>query len=117
MLKKERIQILDLLSKGHIDAVMAEKLLNALDLKEEVIPVTNKFKQLIIKIESSQGDDVNIKIPLEFAKLLKTKNFSSNLGDYNLDIDHIIELANSGVVGEILNIDVADGTKIIIKVE
>lgn len=117
-MKEERIKILDLLSKGHITATIAESLLDAIDKRDDIAPLVKDtaFRQLVIEIKSSDGDDVNIKIPLEFAKLLKTKSFSSRLNEKDLNLDEIINLANSGILGEIINIETNDGDVIIIKV-
>lgn len=119
MYKEEKMKILDLLSKNLIDSKTAETLLQSLEenKKVEVPSKTNSFKVLKIIIESADGDDVKINIPLEFAKVLKGKNFSSKFNGVDIDIDEIIELANSGMIGEIVNINSADGDNVIITIE
>lgn len=126
MLKDEKMKILEMLSEGIINSEQAEKLLKALDVSNQVVEVKEKvtnntktFKVLKIMIESSTGDDVNIKIPLEFAKVLKSKAFSSQISNSNtnIDIDEIIELASSGITGEIINIETAEGDSIKITIE
>lgn len=122
MYKEEKMKILQLLSDGHIDAKTAGNLLKALDEKHietEVVVKKNNFKTLKIDILSGDGDDVKIRIPLEFAKVLKNKNFSSQINNSgaNIDIDEIIELASSGIVGEIINITSADGDVIKVTIE
>lgn len=119
-MKKERKKILDLLAKKHITADIAESLLLALDQRDKITPKSreNMFKQLVVEIKTDDGDDINIKIPLEFAKVLKSKNMSAKFDneEFDIDIDEVIALANSGVVGEIVNIQTNDGDSIIIKV-
>lgn len=123
MNENEKMKVLELLSNGLIDSETAEKLLKALDKSEtkEVLetdkPKNKAFKTLRIDIESADGDDIKINIPLEFAKVLKNKNFSSHIDGFNIDIDEIIELASSGIIGEIINIDSAEGDTVKIVIE
>ena len=83
-LKEERMKILEMLSKKIITADEAEKLLSSLNQDDDPIvlePKKSQFKMLKINVLSSSGDDVNIQIPIEFAKLLKNKKFLSNYSD------------------------------------
>ena len=64
---------------------------------------------LKIFVDSNDGDIVKIQIPIEFAKLLKTGKFNVNLQDADIDIDSLIQMINTGVVGEIVNVESADG--------
>lgn len=124
-LKEERMKILDLLSRGIIKADEAEKLLAALEgeKKAEVfaMPTPNDkkapFRMLKIFVDSNDGDVVKIQIPIEFAKLLKTGKFNVNLQDADIDIDSLIQMINAGVVGEIVNVESADGDIVRIVVE
>ena len=126
-LKEERMKILDLLSKGIISSEEAENLLSALGKAEEkvfnreIIPnaFSKKmpFRMLKIFIDSADGDVVKIQIPIEFAKLLKTKKFSANLEGTDIDVDSLIEMINQGVTGELVNIESGDGDIIKIIVE
>jgi hypothetical protein len=123
-LKEERMKILDLLSKGVITADDAERLLSAMDRPEtkfaEQTIVTGKkasFRMLRIYVDSKDGDVVKIQIPIEFAKLLKTGKFNINLEKNDIDIDSILEMINAGSVGELVNIESADGDIVKIVVE
>ncbi|HPG42515.1 MAG TPA: hypothetical protein PLJ98_01790 [Acholeplasmataceae bacterium] len=125
-LKEERMKILDLLAKGIIKADEAEKLLAALESDKEVevnaVPSfgTGKkapFRMLKILIDSNDGDVVRIQIPVEFAKLLKTGKFNVNLQDADIDIDSLLQMINTGVMGEIVNVESADGDVVKIVVE
>lgn len=124
-LKEERMKILDLLSKGIINATEASELLSALEANqtnEVVVPtvVDSKkapFRMLKILVDSQDGDVVKIQIPVEFAKLLKTGKFNVNLEDSDIDIDALLQMIQSGVVGEIVNIVSADGDTVRIVVE
>ena len=124
-LKEERMKILELLSKGIVSAEDAEKLLNAMDKSDEIkradaIVFDQKkapFRMLKIIIDSEDGDKVRVQIPVEFAKLLKTGKFNVNLSENDIDIDALLDMISSGIVGEIVTIDSADGDKIRIVVE
>jgi hypothetical protein len=125
-LKEERMKILDLLSKGIISSDEAERLLSALSKaddfigqKESIKDIGKKvpFRMLKIYVDSSDGDVVKIQIPIEFAKLLKTKKFAANLEGTDIDIDALLEMINEGVVGEIVNVESNDGDVIRIVVE
>ena len=124
-LKEERMKILELLSKGVVSADEAEKLLSAIGKSEEETEVVNtkavkknQFKMLKVFVDSVAGDEVRIELPIEFAKLLKGKNFSKiNDSDLDIDVDMLIQMVNSGVVGEIINVKSADGDIVRVLVE
>ena len=79
-MKEERIKILELLAKGVISADEAEKLLGAMDrpevppMVEQLVVPTKKspFRMLRIYVNSNDGDNVKIQIPVEFAKSHRT---------------------------------------------
>ncbi|PKK97005.1 MAG: hypothetical protein CVV58_03490 [Tenericutes bacterium HGW-Tenericutes-3] len=124
-LKEERMKILDLLAKGVISSDEAEKLLGSMERPSEekyvdqVIVNSKKapFRMLKIIIDSEDGDKVRVQIPIEFAKLLKTGKFNINLQDSDIDIDALLEMISAGVMGEIVNIETADGDRVKIIVE
>ncbi|MBU0996606.1 MAG: hypothetical protein KKE16_01010 [Firmicutes bacterium] len=122
-LKEERMKILELLTKGVISADEAEKLLSALGetSQTETFPATQKkgpFRMLKINVDSADGDVVRVELPIEFAKLLKSKKLNvGNLDDMDIDVDALIQMINSGAIGEIVNIKSADGDTVKIVVE
>jgi hypothetical protein len=124
-LKDERLKVLGLLQKGLISADEAEKLLSAMDHKDAdfketfVVPSAKKapFRMLRIYVDSKDGDVVKIQIPIEFAKLLKSGKFNVNLEQNDIDIDSIIDMINQGFVGELVNVESADGDIVKIVVE
>ncbi len=124
--KEERMKILELLSKGVISTEEAEKLLAALGKSDQETPINTvflpndkkmPFRMLKIFVDSSDGDNIKIQLPIEFAKLLKTKKFSANLEGSDIDIDSLLDMINQGVVGEIVNVQSGDGDNIRIVVE
>jgi hypothetical protein len=123
-LKAERMKILDLLAKNVINAEQAEKLLASLNGSNQeiddypVIEKKNQFRMLKVLVDSADGDQVRIELPIEFAKLLKNKKFMKvDTDDFDIDVDDLIGMINSGVVGEIVNIKSADGDIVKIIVE
>jgi len=121
--KEERMKILDLLARNVITPEEAEKLLSAMtqnDNSEDypVIEKKNQFRMLKVLVDSADGDQVRIELPIEFAKLLKNKKFMKvDADDFDLDVDELIAMINSGVVGEIVNIKSGDGDIVKIIVE
>jgi hypothetical protein len=123
-LKEERMKILDLLSKGVITADEAEKLLSSMSKDQEeptvIMPKAKKdpFKMLKIMVDSADGDEVRVVLPIEFAKLLKNSKLTHiNQDDLDIDIDMLIQMINTGVIGEIVNVKSADGDIVRIVVE
>jgi len=69
-------------------------------------------------VDSADGDVVKIQLPIEFAKLLKSGKFNiDQLDDMDIDLDALIAMVNSGVIGELINIESADGDVVRIVVE
>lgn len=126
-LKDERMKILELLTKGLITPADAEKLLTALSDQRpandeepiQVIPAKKApFRMLRIYVDSHDGDKVRIQVPIEFAKLLKTGKFNIDaIQDFDIDIDMLLQMINSGVIGELVNVVSADGDVVKIVVE
>ena len=75
-MKDERKKVLEMLSAGKISADEAERLLQALESKTaEASPQTaltetlkNLPKYLFVKVDSVDGDKVNIRVPLKLIK-------------------------------------------------
>ena len=71
---EERKKILDMLADGKITSDEAEKLLNAVESKNNEIQKggdyakTNFPKYLFVKVDSKEGDKVNIRVPLKIIR-------------------------------------------------
>lgn len=112
-LKQERLQILGMLKDGTINAEEAATLLEALEssapLPSSGTPKAPSLKMIKILIDAKdEGEDVKVRmqIPVEFAKLLKSARFSgTDLSGYDIDVDELIRLVDSGAIGEIINIE------------
>lgn len=129
---EERMKILEMLSDGIISVDEADKLLATLDKnKNEVKTLKNINRNLYIKISSKDNDKVNITVPLNLLNAVskseslkgflnnsvKINGMDSEFITENIDIDMIIEMINSGMVGELVNIESKDGDIVKIYIE
>ncbi|MFP4286065.1 MAG: hypothetical protein ACLFRI_00050 [Candidatus Izemoplasmataceae bacterium] len=126
-IKLEKLNILEQLDEGKITLEKAQELLNALketkEVKKEVEPVKEtktNGRTLKIKILSSDGDVVNVSVPINFARLLYRggKGFikNSTLDDMNVNMEEVFDMIDQGVLGELVNIESADGDKVLIAI-
>ncbi len=126
----DKLRILEMLKEGIISVDEADRLLKALEkepdnAKVEVLVPKYKTdpKNLMFKVRilSSDGDKVNINIPVKFAKTaLKSGkiNFSGKSDVMeNIDIDAILEMIEEGAVGDLVDITSADGDVVKICIE
>lgn len=128
----EKLRILEMLKEGIITIEEADRLLRAMDSNKDVANnievIVPKYKtdpknlQFKVRILSKDGDKVNVNLPLKFAKAaLKSGSFKvSGLNEDIMDqinIDQIIQMAEEGQLGEIVDITSADGDVIKIMVE
>lgn len=87
-----------------------------------VVTTTQKnIDQLVFKIRilSANKDKVNINLPLSIVKLFVKDGELKMLKDKKIDIDinQLIALVEQGIVGELVDIESADGDKVKITVE
>jgi hypothetical protein len=120
----DRLRILEMIENKTITAAEGADLLKALDKndgKSVIKPKRDAFKMFKIKVLSADGDKVNVQIPIEFAKVaLKSgKGFMKvdQLNDLDLDIDQILEMVDSGMLGKIVDVESADGDIVEIVIE
>ncbi len=75
---------------------------------------------LYIKVHEPDGDDINLKFPMAFAKGKMLKKFTDKyLVPEGIDFDYeqIIEMAENGIMNDIIDITEADGTTVKIYIE
>ncbi len=73
---------------------------------------------LKINVDSADGDEVRVVLPIEFAKLLKNKKFSQfGDDDLDIDVDMLVSMINAGMGGELVNVKSANGDTVKIIVE
>jgi len=120
----DRLRVLEMIQNKTITAAEGADLLKALDKADDnlkPVPQKNAFKMFKIKVLSADGDKVNVQIPIEFAKVaLKSgKGYMKldQINDLDLDIDAILEMIDKGMLGEIVNVESADGDFVKIVIE
>jgi hypothetical protein len=124
----ERMQILEMLKDGLINAQEADKLLRALDSnKQEVKAIkSDKMKMLRVDILSSEGDKVHIKVPTSILKFATSKKLIGSIKmdgvdkdflENAIDFEQILAMVESGAIGEIVDIESADGDNVKIYIE
>lgn len=120
----DRLRILEMIEKKIITAAEGADLLKAVDdapQSASVIPKKQAFKMFKIKVLSSDGDKVNVQIPLDFARmaLQSGKGFMKidQIKDMDLDIDMILDMIDQGSLGKIVDIESADGDIVEITIE
>ncbi|PAT01536.1 hypothetical protein CI105_06535 [Candidatus Izimaplasma bacterium ZiA1] len=119
----DRLRILEMIQSKTITAAEGADLLKALDQNDQKVAIPKKqaFKMFKIKVNSADGDKVNVQIPIEFAKvaLRSGKGFMKidQLNDFDLDLDMILQMIDSGSLGKIVDIESADGDKVEIIIE
>jgi hypothetical protein len=120
----DRLRILEMIQNKTITAAEGADLLKALDVADKKLHVVKKkdaFKMFKIKVLSSDGDKVNVQIPIEFAKVALKQGKGvmkiDQIEDFDLDVDAILEMVESGMLGKIVDIESADGDIVEIVIE
>ena len=77
---------------------------------------------LKIKVLSTEGDKVNINLPIPLIKVcietgMSLPQINNNKALNSIDLSQIYELVKQGVVGELVSIESAEGDTVLIVVE
>ncbi len=82
------------------------------------------MKELTLKVlvDSKDGDKVRINLPMELVKIameigMKVPQVTKHLQLQNIDLEQIISIVESGVIGNLVEVESADGDNIRIVVE
>lgn len=120
----DRLRILEMIANKAITAAEGAELLKAVDQADnqlKVQPKKNAFKMFKVKVLSSDGDKVNVQIPIEFAKVaLKSgKGFMKidQIENFDFDVDAILDMIDSGALGKIVDVESANGDIVEIVIE
>ncbi len=126
-MSQEKLKILEMIQNQVISPQEGAELLKAVDADKQSAPKVAKkeaFKMFKIRIQSGDGDKVNVQIPLEFAKVaLRSKKGIPNLNkkmanmDVDIDFDQILDLIEQGTDGKIVDIESGDGDTVQIYIE
>ncbi|HLE10613.1 MAG: hypothetical protein A2504_08860 [Bdellovibrionales bacterium RIFOXYD12_FULL_39_22] len=130
---EERTRILSMLKNGKISEKEAERLLDAIGdnankfsetKAASKIDVKNLVGKLCIEVNSADGDDVMVKIPLKLAplglKMMPKQTYEQMKKDHGIDLaellTHIDEIAGE-LDEDIVNVNSANGDKVRIYVK
>lgn len=136
-MREEKVAVLRRLQNEEITAEQAAQLLEQLDQPqaqsvenpvevqaaqtEKPKKTFNLGKMLRIKVLSSDGDRVNVQVPLAFARFaLKQSNgfldkkIQSNM---DVDVDALLEMIEKGNIGKLVDIVSADGDSVEIVID
>lgn len=128
-MKEEVRKILDMLEKGQVNSGQAAELLEAMDAfgeKNKAVSKTNKKRMLRIKVNSADGNKVNVKVPASLISAGVNIGRYFNDGDNNqavkdLDWDNLSNAINQMLeddeIGEIVNVESEDGDNVEIWLE
>ena len=140
-MEEQRKKILKMLSEGKINEQQAEELLDAIggtEEKTETISVVksksdfeegfNEFKTgalksgqgfLLVYVNSADGDNVKVKLPMSFVKIMisaaKSKE-NINFNGVDLDTETLKNAINNGLVGRIVEVESENGDKVIVEI-
>ena len=121
---EERIQILEMVEDGKINASEAMELLNALEKNQEDIVPKKESKWLKVRVKTMEDETkVNINIPIALVDvgLKLAKTYDPKLKESGLDkinIDEIVEAVKNGAEGKIVDVeDEENQTKVKVYVE
>jgi len=131
-MSQERIKILEMLQSGKIDSAEAEKLLASVETGVTTAPQAKKgpFTMIRVKVLSSSGDKVNVQVPLSLVRValqagkgimkhgeINGKKMNVDFDELGIDIDKVIELAESGALGKLVDVESANGDIVEVYVE
>lgn len=126
-MKEETLRVLKMVEEGKLSSEKASELLAAMDVKEEkaiVISENYKKKILRIKVDSADGDKVNVNLPVSvISSILKATGklpIQMN-GMENINIEELTQVVAAAfeneVDGEIVDVKSADGDIVKIVIE
>lgn len=120
----EVMKILKMLEDGKIDAQKAGDLIAVLNTTSQNVPVVyeNNNKMLKIRVNTKDGENVNINIPVKFIKTLggaikKIPKLDGLDGVEDINIQAILEAVGDGLDGKIVDIKSEKGDNVEISVE
>lgn len=129
-MKDEISRILTLVEEGKLDKEKATELINILQGKDQPELVTLKkevpygSKMLKIRVNSDQGDNVNVNLPINLVKaVLKVgTNIAEKIPESekyvkDINVDLLIDAIENELDGKIVDITSANGDKVLVVIE
>ena len=119
----EIMKVLKMLEEGKIDAQKAGELIEVLNASKNNVPaVINSDKMLKIRVNSQNGDNVNINIPVKFIRTIggaikRIPKVEGVEGIEDIDIQAILQAVSDGLDGKIVDVKSEKGDNVEIVVE
>ncbi|KZL90221.1 SHOCT-like domain-containing protein [Clostridium magnum] len=119
----EIMKVLKMLEEGKIDAQKAGELIEVLYASKNNVPaVINSDKMLKIRVNSQNGDNVNINIPVKFIRTIggaikRIPKVEGVEGMEDIDIQAILQAVSDGLDGKIVDVKSEKGDNVEIVVE
>ncbi len=116
---QDKMKILEMIEQKIITPEEGAKLLKAVDEPTQEVITNKPTKMLKIKVDSADGDKVNITIPIEFARVAMKSSMVQvdKLDEFDIDLDAVLQMIDSGAVGNLIDVETADGDVVKIYVE
>ncbi|MCA1033154.1 MULTISPECIES: hypothetical protein [Bacillus] len=129
-MKDEISRVLTLVEEGKLDKEKAGELINVLQGKDqpELVAVKKEVpygnKVLKIRVNSSEGDNVNVNLPINLVKavLRVGTNIAERIPEAakyvkDIDVDLLIAAIENELDGQIVDIISANGDKVLVVIE
>ncbi len=129
-MKDEISRVLTLVEEGKLDKEKAGELINVLQGKDqpELVAVKKEVpygnKMLKIRVNSSEGDNVNVNLPINLVKavLRVGTNIAERIPEAakyvkDIDVDLLIAAIENELDGQIVDIISANGDKVLVVIE
>ena len=119
-MSEELIRVLKMIESGVITSEEGQKLIQAMQKSEQKVarvhshPIGRFFRLDIFSTDAGEKETVQIKFPLNLAKValnmgIVQKQLNAKFGDkVNLDIEEILAVIDSEVMGDLMTIDTKD---------
>ncbi|MGE5481617.1 MAG: SHOCT-like domain-containing protein [Bacteroidota bacterium] len=125
-MKEERLRILQMLQEGKITVEEADRLLQALVEADgppgKIVQPASRSRSrfLRVRVFSTNGDKVNVNIPLRLAKFALRfipKDAQLQMAEQNVDLDTILAAIEEGAEGKIIEVTTDGGDRVEVSVD
>ena len=128
-MKDEISRVLTLVEEGKLDKEKATELINVLQGKESTVELKKEAssygsKMLKIRVNSHEGDNVNVNLPINLVKAVlkvgtsiaeRIPQAEKYVKDINVDL--LIEAIENELDGQIVDVTSANGDKVFVVIE
>ncbi|MCH6267944.1 SHOCT-like domain-containing protein [Neobacillus citreus] len=128
-MKDEISRVLTLVEEGKLDKEKATELINVLQGKEPTVELKKEAssygsKMLKIRVNSHEGDNVNVNLPINLVKAVlkvgtsiaeRIPQAEKYVKDINVDL--LIEAIENELDGQIVDVTSANGDKVFVVIE